>query len=106
MLSWLHAIPYPDIDPVFLRVGPLQFRWYGLMYLIGLTLAYFIIAARARAQKLPMNNDQVYDMIVYAAVGVFAGGRLGYVLFYNLSYYLENPLKIFAVWEGLSLIHI
>ena len=100
MLSWLHAIPYPDIDPVFLRVGPLQFRWYGLMYLIGLTLAYFIIAARARAQKLPMNNDQVYDMIVYAAVGVFAGGRLGYVLFYNLSYYLENPLKIFAVWEG------
>ena len=54
------------------------------MYLIGLTLAYFIIAARARAQKLPMNKDQVYDMIVYAAVGVFAGGRLGYVLFYNL----------------------
>ena len=100
MFSWSRAIPYPDIDPVFLRLGPLQFRWYGLMYLIGLTLAYFIIAARARAQKLPMNKDQVYDMIVYAAVGVFAGGRLGYVLFYNLSYYLENPLKIFAVWEG------
>ena len=100
MLSWVHAITYPDIDPVFLRVGPLQFRWYGLMYLIGLTLAYFIIGARAKAQKLPMNKDQVYDMIVYAAVGVFVGGRLGYVLFYNLSYYLENPLKIFAVWEG------
>lgn len=100
MLSWYRAIPYPDIDPVFLRLGPLQFRWYGLMYLIGLTLAYFIIVARAKAQKLPMNKDQVYDMIVYAAVGVFAGGRIGYVLFYNLSYYLENPLKIFAVWEG------
>ena len=100
MLSWARAITYPNIDPVFLRLGPLQFRWYGLMYLIGLTLAYFIIGARARAQKLPMNKDQVYDMIVYAAVGVFAGGRLGYVLFYNLSYYLENPLKIFAVWEG------
>ena len=100
MLSWVHAITYPNIDPVFLRLGPLQFRWYGLMYLIGLTLAYFIIEARARAQRLPMNKDQVYDMIVYAAVGVFAGGRLGYVLFYNLSYYLENPLKIFAVWEG------
>ena len=100
MLSWFRAITYPAIDPVFLRLGPLQFRWYGLMYLIGLTLAYFIIGARARAQRLPMNKDQVYDMIVYAAVGVFAGGRLGYVLFYNLSYYLENPLKIFAVWEG------
>jgi phosphatidylglycerol:prolipoprotein diacylglycerol transferase len=70
------------------------------MYLIGLALAYFIISARAKAQKLPINKDQVYDMIVYAAVGVFAGGRIGYVLFYNLSYYVENPLKIFAVWEG------
>jgi len=100
MLPWLHAIPYPDIDPVFLRLGPLQFRWYGLMYLIGLTLAYFIIGARAKAQRLPLDKDYVYDMIVYAAVGVFAGGRLGYVLFYNLSYYLENPLKILAVWEG------
>jgi phosphatidylglycerol:prolipoprotein diacylglycerol transferase len=100
MPAWYHAIPYPNIDPVFLRLGPLQFRWYGLMYLISLTLAYFIIAARARAQNLPLNKDQVYDMIVYAAVGVFAGGRLGYVLFYNLPYYLENPLKIFAVWEG------
>ncbi|WHZ21792.1 MAG: Prolipoprotein diacylglyceryl transferase [Nitrospira sp.] len=100
MSSWYRTISYPDIDPVFLRLGPLQFRWYGLMYLIGLTLAYFIIAARAKAQKLPMNRDQVYDMIVYAAVGVFAGGRIGYVLFYNLPYYLENPLKVFAVWEG------
>ena len=49
MLSWARAITYPNIDPVFLRLGPLQFRWYGLMYLIGLTLAYFIIGARARA---------------------------------------------------------
>ena len=96
----VHAIPYPDIDPVFLRLGPLQFRWYGLMYLIGLTLAYFIILARARAKRIPLDRDQVYDMIVYAAIGVFAGGRLGYILFYNLSYYLENPLKIVAVWEG------
>lgn len=99
-MAILHAIPYPDIDPVFLRLGPLQFRWYGLMYLIGLTLAYFIILARAKAKHLPLDRDQVYDMIVYAAIGVFVGGRLGYVLFYNLSYYLENPLKIVAVWEG------
>jgi phosphatidylglycerol:prolipoprotein diacylglycerol transferase len=99
-MQTLHAIPYPDIDPVFLRLGPLQFRWYGLMYLIGLTLAYFIILARSRAKGLPLYRDQVYDMIVYAAIGVFVGGRLGYVLFYNLSYYLNNPLKIFFVWEG------
>ena len=68
MLPRLHAIPYPDIDPVFLRLGPLQFRWYGLMYLIGLTLAYFIIAARVKAQRLPLDKDHVSHMIVYAAV--------------------------------------
>ena len=72
--------PIPISTPCF-AFGPLQFRWYGLMYLIGLTLAYFIIGARAKAQRLPLDKDHVYDMIVYAAVGVFAGGRLGYVLF-------------------------
>jgi phosphatidylglycerol:prolipoprotein diacylglycerol transferase len=94
------SLLFPDIDPVFLRIGPLQFRWYGLMYLISLTLAYFILQARVKAKHLPFSRDQVYDMIVYAAVGVFAGGRLGYVLFYNLGYYIGNPLKILAVWEG------
>ncbi|MGQ0810911.1 MAG: prolipoprotein diacylglyceryl transferase [Nitrospiraceae bacterium] len=93
-------MPFPNIDPVFLRVGPLQFRWYGLMYLIGLTTAYFVIKAKAAAQHLALTKDHVYDMIVYAAVGVFVGGRLGYVLFYNLPYYLEHPSKIIAVWEG------
>ena len=99
-MPFWRALPYPNIDPVFLRIGPLQFRWYGLMYLISLTLAYFILQARVKAKHLPLSKDQVYDMIVYAAVGVFVGGRLGYVLFYNLAYYLENPLKILAVWEG------
>ncbi len=99
-MPFWRALPYPNIDPVFLRIGPLQFRWYGLMYLISLTLAYFILRARVKAKHLPLSKDQVYDMIVYAAVGVFVGGRLGYVLFYNFAYYLENPLKILAVWEG------
>ena len=99
-MPFWRTLPYPDIDPVFLRIGPLQFRWYGLMYLISLTLAYFILQARVKAKHVPLSKDQVYDMIVYAAVGVFVGGRLGYVLFYNLAYYLENPLKILAVWEG------
>ena len=93
-------MPFPNIDPVFLRLGPLQFRWYGLMYLIGLTTAYFVIKARAAARGIAMTKEQLYDLIVYGAVGVFAGGRLGYVLFYNLPYYLEHPSKILAVWEG------
>jgi phosphatidylglycerol:prolipoprotein diacylglycerol transferase len=100
MLPHLLAIPYPNIDPVFLRLGPLQFRWYGLMYLLGLTAAYFVIKGRAARGQVPLTRDQLYDMIVYAAVGIFAGGRLGYTLFYNFSYYIQNPLKIIAVWEG------
>ncbi len=93
-------LPYPNIDPVFLRIGPLQFRWYGLMYLLGLAAAYFLIKFRAAAQKIALPKQQIFDMIVFAAVGVFLGGRLGYCLFYNFSYYVEHPLKIFAVWEG------
>ena len=100
MWSTFFSIPYPNIDPVFLKLGPLQFRWYGLMYLLSLMGAYFLIKARAEARKLPLSKEQLYDMIVYAAVGVFVGGRLGYTLFYNFSYYIQHPLKIFAVWEG------
>ena len=91
---------FPAIDPVFLRLGPLEFRWYGLMYIIGFIAAYFIIAAGARRRKLPLTSEDVGDYLFAGALGVILGGRLGYILFYNLSFYLENPLKIFAIWEG------
>lgn len=99
-MSSLAALPYPHIDPVFFELGPLQFRWYGLMYLIGLTAAYFLITRKVAAKGIPLAPNDVYDMVVFAAFGVFIGGRLGYTLFYNFSYYLQHPLKIFAVWEG------
>jgi phosphatidylglycerol:prolipoprotein diacylglycerol transferase len=100
MTSLLFSIPYPNIDPVLFRVGPLAFRWYGLMYLLGLTAAYFLIRNRAAVHQADLSKDQLYDLIVYAAFGVFLGGRFGYTLFYNFKFYAENPLKIFAVWEG------
>src|SRR5262249_23840621 len=93
VMSWLHAIPYPQINPVFLELGPLQFRWYGLMYLLGLTGAYFLIKARVAAKGLPLSREQIYDMVVWAALGVFIGGRLGYTLFYNFPYYFSTQLK-------------
>jgi phosphatidylglycerol:prolipoprotein diacylglycerol transferase len=99
-MNILHAIPYPSISPVFLELGPLQFRWYGLMYLIGLTGAYFLIMRRVSSKGLPLTKDQIYDMVVWAALGVFIGGRIGYTLFYNFSYYSQHPIKILAVWEG------
>jgi len=91
---------YPNIDPVFLRLGPLEFRWYGLMYIFGFVAAYFIISAGVRRKGLPLVKDDVADLIFTVAVGIILGGRLGYILFYNLSYYISNPMKFFAVWEG------
>lgn len=91
---------FPTIDPVFLRLGPLEFRWYGLMYILGFLAAFFIIRNRARAQQLEITTDMASDLVFTIAMGVVVGGRLGYILFYDLSWYLANPMKILAVWEG------
>ncbi len=99
-MTTIRALPYPTIDPVFLEFGPLQFRWYGLMYLIGLAAAYFLIKKKVASKGLAIKPDHIYDMVVYGAFGVFLGGRIGYTLFYNFSYYSQHPLKILAVWEG------
>lgn len=91
---------FPTIDPVFLSIGPLQFRWYGLMYVLAFVATYFILRAETRRKQLPLTTDDVADLVFYGAMGVVLGGRFGYILFYNLGFYLENPLRIFAVWEG------
>jgi phosphatidylglycerol:prolipoprotein diacylglycerol transferase len=91
---------FPNFDPVFFRLGPLEFRWYGLMYVMGFIAAYFIILSEINRRKIALSKDGVADLIFAVALGVILGGRTGYVLFYNLSEYLSNPLKIFAVWEG------
>lgn len=67
------ALPYPNLDPVIVGLGPIQLRWYGLMYLIGLTTAYFLIQRKVTRKELAIRRDQVYDMVVYAAFGVFLG---------------------------------
>lgn len=84
-------------DPVLLQIGPLAIRWYGLMYAISFGGMFWYIA---RTRKLPLTPSERENLWLYAVLGVLLGGRIGYVLFYNLSYYFANPLKIFAVWEG------
>ena len=93
-------IDFPLIDPVAVQIGPLAIRWYGLMYLISFVLAYVVLSARAKKGQLRLDKNQLADLITWAAFGVLAGGRLGYILFYDLGYYLSNPLKILSVWEG------
>lgn len=91
---------YPHIDPVLLTIGPLSVRWYGLMYLVGFMGGYFQIRYLARYRKLGMSDHEVSDLLFFCILGVILGGRIGYTLFYNFTYYIQHPIKIFAVWEG------
>ena len=91
---------FPDIDPIAFQVGPLAVRWYGLMYLFGFVGGYFVVRWLGRKRGLGLGNEELMELISYVAIGVVLGGRLGYVIFYNLSYYLAYPLQLFAVWQG------
>lgn len=90
---------YPDIDPVAFTIGSIQVHWYGLMYLVGFVGGYWLGAYRAKSTP-GWSKEQVADMLFYIAIGVIAGGRLGYVLFYQFAYYIQHPLEVFYVWQG------
>ncbi|WP_417908541.1 prolipoprotein diacylglyceryl transferase [Candidatus Electronema sp. PJ] len=91
---------YPDIDPVIVAIGPLAVRWYGLMYVLGFAAAYLLVRRQARQFAWQQMLDQLDNLNLTLIFGVILGGRLGYVLFYNLPYYLEYPLEVFATWQG------
>ena len=94
-------LTYPDIDPVAIHLGPLAIRWYGISYVFGILLAWWLLRYRALKQPhIGWTNVQVADLIFYGAIGVIIGGRLGSVLFYNLSYYLAHPLDIIMINRG------
>ena len=90
---------YPTINPIALDLGFIQIYWYGLMYLGAFLAAYFLANYRAK-QSDHWNPQQVEDLIFYGAIGVIVGGRLGYMLFYNLPHFLSDPLSIFAIQGG------
>jgi phosphatidylglycerol:prolipoprotein diacylglycerol transferase len=99
------ALAFPAIDPVLISIGPLTIRWYALAYIAGL-IGGWIYARRLVSTpslwgeaKCPTLTD-IDDLLVYAALGVVIGGRLGYVLFYSPDQYMADPLSIFAVWKG------
>lgn len=98
-------IPYPKINPVWFSLGPLPIRWYALAYIAGLILGWAYARHLTRRDALwgslphpPVQS--IDDLMVSIAFGIILGGRLGYVLFYNLPLYLAHPLQIFALWEG------
>jgi phosphatidylglycerol---prolipoprotein diacylglyceryl transferase len=99
------ALPFPAIDPVAIAIGPLAIRWYALAYVAGLLGGWFLarrLAARAElwgAIRRP-TTAEIDDLLVWVALGVVLGGRVGYVLFYNFQSYLTDPTEILAVWRG------
>jgi phosphatidylglycerol:prolipoprotein diacylglycerol transferase len=96
----LFAIPYPAIDPVAVAVGPFAIRWYALAYIVGLLIGWrYCLRLAARGPHL-VARSAVDDFLVWATLAVVLGGRIGYVLFYNLPYYLNHPLLTLEIWHG------
>ncbi len=101
----LFAIPYPVIDPVAIKIGPVAVRWYGLAYMAGILLGWLYARRLVSRKDLwggkpPMAVSQVDDFLLWITLGIVVGGRLGFVLFYEPSYYWQHPAEIPAIWNG------
>ncbi|MEO5573029.1 MAG: prolipoprotein diacylglyceryl transferase [Gammaproteobacteria bacterium] len=93
-------LTYPNIDPVALSLGPLKIHWYGLMYLIGFAVVWWLGRIRAKRPDSGWAAEQISDLVFYGALGAVLGGRIGYILFYNFPFFMADPLSIFKVWQG------
>lgn len=94
-------LTFPHIDPVAIELGPLAIRWYSLAYMAGILGGWWVmLKIQARWPLAGLTRKRLDDLIVAAVIGIILGGRLGYILFYQLHYYLENPSHIIRVWEG------
>jgi len=102
----LLTLPFPTIDPVMIEIGPFAIRWYAVAYITGIFVGWWYAKRLIANQRLwapavaPLKPSDIDDFVIWATVGIILGGRVGYVLFYDLPRFLENPLEIFAVWNG------
>lgn len=104
------VIPFPAFDPVLVHLGPLAIRWYALAYILGILLGWVYARALIRKEALwngnasknlaPLTVADFDDFVLWVTLGIILGGRIGYVLFYNLPYFLAHPLDILQVWHG------
>ena len=95
--GYLH---FPEFDPVIFSLGPVSLHWYGLMYLVGFVFAMWLATRRANRPGSGWTKNEVENLLYAGFLGVFLGGRIGYVLFYNLPVFLADPLYLFRVWDG------
>jgi len=101
--QWWQQLPH-HIDPVLISLGGFEIRYYGLMYLVAFGVAWWIMRYRIRHDEVDISMSQVNDYMFWSILAVLVGGRLGYVLFYDLGYYLSHPLAVilpFSTEQGL-----
>ncbi|MBN9086781.1 MAG: prolipoprotein diacylglyceryl transferase [Reyranella sp.] len=96
----LLLLPYPKIQPEIFSIGPFAVRWYALAYIAGLLIGWQIMRRVCEQPPKVLSREKIDDFLLWAALGVILGGRLGYVLFYKPGFFLENPLQILLLWEG------
>ncbi|OCW59111.1 prolipoprotein diacylglyceryl transferase [Hoeflea olei] len=102
----LSLIAFPDIDPVIFSVGPVHIRWYGLAYVVGILLGWRYARALVENARLwPAAGSRITaldidDFLIWATVGIVAGGRIGYILFYDMAAVSADPLRAFEIWNG------
>ena len=98
-------LPFPEFDPVLVHIGPFAIRWYALAYIAGILIGWVYAKAilrspRAWGGEAPISSVQFDDFVLWVTLGIILGGRIGYVLFYNLPHFLEHPLEIIELWKG------
>jgi phosphatidylglycerol---prolipoprotein diacylglyceryl transferase len=93
-------LTYPQIDPVIVALGPLQIRWYSLMYVIGLVAAYFYLRSSSRRGTLKLTEAEIENVMLSGLVGMIVGARFTYVFVYNFDHYMAHPDEILATWKG------
>ncbi|HEY9009777.1 MAG TPA: prolipoprotein diacylglyceryl transferase [Devosia sp.] len=99
-------MPFPNIDPVAFSIGPFAVHWYGIAYLLGVGLGALYGGMLLKRKDLwkddrpPFEAPAIWDFAFWAVIGIVLGGRLGYVLFYNLPVYLADPIQIFMIGDG------
>ena len=89
-------MPLPEIDPIIIQIGWISIRWYSLTWIAAFLTIYFLI----KNYQKDLNTDQVSDLMFYSLLGAILGGRAGYVFFYSIEQFFNNPLSIFFIWEG------
>jgi phosphatidylglycerol---prolipoprotein diacylglyceryl transferase len=99
------TIAFPVFDPIAIAIGPLAIRWYALAYIGGIVLGWIYARSLIKNEKLwggpaPITLPQMDDFILWVTLGIILGGRTGYVLFYNLPFFMAHPAEIFELWKG------